>query len=99
MIRREILEFVGLFPATRRSVKGTLIPEISKLYMTLKLLIGHCSHAWSVIVSFKLLIVMFHCQGCCSYELLATLVEPPDVAAEGVLVAEGLHAVLAGHQV
>ena len=99
MIRREILEFVGLFPATRRSVKGTLIPEISKLYMTLKLLIGHCSHAWSVIVSFELLIVMFHCQGCCSYELLATLVEPPDVAAERVLVSKSLHAELAGDKV
>ena len=66
--------------------------------MTLKLLIGRCSHAWSVIVSFKLLIVMFHCQGCCSYELLATLVEPPDVAAEGVLVSEGLEAVFARDQ-
>ena len=32
-------------------------------------------------------------------ELLPSLVEPPDVAAQGVLVSECLHAVLAGHQV
>ena len=32
-------------------------------------------------------------------ELLASLVEPPDVAAERVFVSECLHAVLAGHQV
>ena len=32
-------------------------------------------------------------------ELLPSLVEPPDVAAERVFVSECLHAVLAGHQV
>ena len=32
-------------------------------------------------------------------QFFSSFVEPPDVAAQGVLVSECLHAVLAGHQV